>query len=168
MRSDCAPQILQEFLSSETADEADNTAVSLYSQEDEETALLDEVCPPPHTHFPPLPGCMAWLAGSASGRRSEGILRSVAVSLMRYRGAAGTPSVQGRLSSEPVIVQVKQVFQAKHVIRVCSTEHKADSLAAARKLIAEADRIKAQVNLKGASIAIDDCYQVCPHPSSCF
>ena len=57
-------------------------------------------------------------------------------------------------------VQVKQVFDAKHVIRVCSSEYKEEALMAARKLIAEADRIRAQVDLRGASIAIDDMYQV--------
>jgi hypothetical protein len=43
VRSDCAPQTLQEFLTSDTADEADSTSLSLYSQEDEEAALLAEV-----------------------------------------------------------------------------------------------------------------------------
>ena len=67
---------------------------------------------------------------------------------------------------------MKEVFGAKHVIRVCSSEDKQKALVAARKLIAEADRIKAQVDLRGASIAIDDCYQArappppvpCSHP----
>jgi hypothetical protein len=58
-------------------------------------------------------------------------------------------------------VQVKEIFGAKHVIRVCSTEYKDNTMAAARKLIAEADRIKAHVDLRNTSIAIDDCYQVC-------
>jgi hypothetical protein len=58
------------------------------------------------------------------------------------------------------VLQVKETFGAKHVIRVCSSEDKEQALQAARKLIAEADRIKAQVDLRGASIAIDDCYQV--------
>ena len=58
------------------------------------------------------------------------------------------------------MLQVKKAFGAKHVIRVCSSEYKKEAFAAARKLIAEADRIKAQVDLRGASIALDDCYQV--------
>jgi hypothetical protein len=72
-------------------------------------------------------------------------------------------------------VQVKKTFEAKHVIRVCSSEYKEHALAAARKLIAEADRIKAQVDLRGASIALDECYQVivpwriymCSSPNQC-
>lgn len=52
VRSDCAPQTLQEFLTSDTADEADFTALSLYSQEDEEAALLEEVGCPQHVASP--------------------------------------------------------------------------------------------------------------------
>lgn len=52
VRSDCAPQTLQEFLTSDTADEADSTAMSLYSQEDEESSLLEEA----------RPGCCSSLA----------------------------------------------------------------------------------------------------------
>lgn len=44
VRSDCSPETLQEFLASDTADEAEETAISLYNQEDEEAALLEEVC----------------------------------------------------------------------------------------------------------------------------
>lgn len=91
-------QVLLEFLCSETADEADITAVNLYRQEDEEAAVLAEV---------------------------------------------------------------KTAFGAKHVIRVCSSEHKASVLSAARRLLEHSAQIQSQVNLEGASIAIDDCYQVC-------
>lgn len=103
-------QVLLEFLCSETADEADVTAVKLYRQEDEEAAILEEV---------------------------------------------------------------KVAFGAKHVIRVCSSEHKTSVLSAARRLLDHSQQIRAQVNLEGASIAIDDCYQVrssfsaCATPCSC-
>ena len=70
-------------------------------------------------------------------------------------------AARGQMGISLLNVQVKRVFQAKHVIRVCSSEYKDQALLAARKLIAEADRIRAQVDLRGASIAIDDCYQVC-------
>lgn len=56
--------------------------------------------------------------------------------------------------------QVRAAFGAKHVIRVCSSEHKASALAAADRLLSHAERIRAQVDLTNASIAIDDCYQV--------
>ena len=57
-------------------------------------------------------------------------------------------------------MQVRAAFGAKHVIRVCSSEHKVSALAAADRLLAHAERIRAQVDLTNASIAIDDCYQV--------
>ena len=62
-----------------------------------------------------------------------------------------------------MVLQVRAAFGAKHVIRVCSSEHKASALAAADRLLAHAERIRAQVDLTNASIAIDDCYQVHPH-----
>ena len=43
IRSDCAPQLLQEFLISETADEADEAATNVKGQKDEEEQLLLEV-----------------------------------------------------------------------------------------------------------------------------
>lgn len=97
IRSDCAPQLMQQFLVSETADEADEAAHSVKGQKDEEESLLE---------------------------------------------------------------QVKEVFGAKHVIRVCSTEDKTAAMEAARRLLADAAKIQSQVNLTNASIAIDDCYQV--------
>ena len=43
VRADCAPEMLSDFLISDTADEADENAISLYNQVDEEAALLEEV-----------------------------------------------------------------------------------------------------------------------------
>lgn len=43
VRSDCAPRALLDYLTSDTAEEAEEEAISISSREDEEAALLQEV-----------------------------------------------------------------------------------------------------------------------------
>lgn len=61
---------------------------------------------------------------------------------------------------ERVLDAARAALGAKHVIRVCSINEREAVIAAARRLIDDAPAIRERVDLSGASIAIDNCYQM--------
>eukprot|EP01026_Neomeris_dumetosa_P032788 TRINITY_DN2604_c1_g1_i1.p1 TRINITY_DN2604_c1_g1~~TRINITY_DN2604_c1_g1_i1.p1 ORF type:complete len:352 (-),score=49.94 TRINITY_DN2604_c1_g1_i1:168-1223(-) len=66
----------------------------------------------------------------------------------------------GRIQEERLLEQVRLALNAKHVIRVCSIYDQNKAMEAAQRLLDFAEQIKKSVDLTGASIAIDDCYEV--------
>lgn len=65
-----------------------------------------------------------------------------------------------RKEEEDLLARVCQALGAKHVIRLCSLYERDKVMDGAKRLLANADKIRGVVDLTGASIAIDDCYQV--------
>ncbi len=65
-----------------------------------------------------------------------------------------------RREEQELLEQIREAFDAKSVVRVCALYDRGKVLAGARKLLENASVIKASVSLAGASIAIDDCYEV--------
>ncbi|KAL4436733.1 hypothetical protein ABPG75_003872 [Micractinium tetrahymenae] len=66
-----------------------------------------------------------------------------------------------REEEEQLLEAVRQALGAKHVIRVCSSYEQDKVLTAARRLLDAAPAIRAAgVDLSGASLAIDDCYEL--------
>lgn len=61
---------------------------------------------------------------------------------------------------QQLLERIRQEFGAKHVVRVCSMYESDKVLEGARRLLQHADVIKGTVDLRGASLAIDDCYEV--------
>lgn len=59
-----------------------------------------------------------------------------------------------------LLEEIRTAFGAKHVVRVCSMYEQEKVLDGARRLLQNAEVIKKTVDLNGASIAIDDCYEV--------
>ena len=62
-----------------------------------------------------------------------------------------------RAREEALLERVRQVFEAKCVIKICMSEK---VLEGAQRLLDNADVIKQTVDLQGACIALDDCYEV--------
>jgi hypothetical protein len=61
---------------------------------------------------------------------------------------------------QELLERIRQEFGAKHVVRVCSMFECEKVLEGARRLLEHAPAIKQNVDLRGASLAIDDCYEV--------
>lgn len=61
---------------------------------------------------------------------------------------------------QELLERIRQEFGAKHVVRVCSMFECDKVLEGARRLLEHAPAIKESVDLRGASLAIDDCYEV--------
>jgi hypothetical protein len=61
---------------------------------------------------------------------------------------------------QELLERIRQEFGAKHVVRVCSMFECEKVLEGARRLLEHAPAIKQSVDLRGASLAIDDCYEV--------
>lgn len=61
---------------------------------------------------------------------------------------------------QELLERIRQEFGAKHVVRVCSMFECEKVLEGARRLLEHAPAIKESVDLRGASLAIDDCYEV--------
>ncbi|GAB4823551.1 hypothetical protein N2152v2_010597 [Parachlorella kessleri] len=61
---------------------------------------------------------------------------------------------------EQLLEAVRAALGAKHVIRVCSSYEQDKVIAAAQRLLESAPVIRTYVDLSGASLAIDDCYEV--------
>lgn len=61
---------------------------------------------------------------------------------------------------QELLERIRQEFGAKHVVRVCSMFECDRVLDGARRLLEYAPTIKQTVDLRGASLAIDDCYEV--------
>lgn len=61
---------------------------------------------------------------------------------------------------QELLERIRQEFGAKHVVRVCSMFECDRVLDGARRLLEYAPAIKQTVDLRGASLAIDDCYEV--------
>eukprot|EP00878_Enallax_costatus_P029581 GHUV01032097.1.p1 GENE.GHUV01032097.1~~GHUV01032097.1.p1 ORF type:complete len:235 (-),score=87.50 GHUV01032097.1:501-1205(-) len=61
---------------------------------------------------------------------------------------------------QELLERIRQEFGAKHVVRVCSMFECDRVLDGARRLLEFAPTIKQTVDLRGASLAIDDCYEV--------
>ncbi|KAI8475841.1 MAG: hypothetical protein J3K34DRAFT_382443 [Monoraphidium minutum] len=81
-------------------------------------------------------------------------------SMMADQAAA---AVQVGLQEEHALLeQIRDAFGAKHVVRVCgSTSDGGAVIDGARRLLENAEAIKGSgVDLRGASLAIDDCYEV--------
>ncbi|GBF90996.1 hypothetical protein Rsub_03851 [Raphidocelis subcapitata] len=68
----------------------------------------------------------------------------------------------GQAEEQALLEAVRAAFGAKHVVRVCgASSDGSDVLAGARRLLENAEAIKGSgVDLSGASLAIDDCYEV--------
>lgn len=68
----------------------------------------------------------------------------------------------GQQEEHALLEEIRAAFGAKHVVRVCgSTSDGAAVLDGARRLLEHAETIKRSgVDLRGASLAIDDCYEV--------
>lgn len=64
-----------------------------------------------------------------------------------------------RAEEDALLEEARATLGAKHLIRVCTFADQGMVLDAAKRLIEAAPRIKATVDLRGASIAIDDCYE---------
>ncbi|KAJ9527460.1 hypothetical protein QJQ45_025732 [Haematococcus lacustris] len=62
-----------------------------------------------------------------------------------------------RAKEEALLERVRQVFEAKCVIKICMNDKVIEG---AMKLLDNADVIKQAVDLKGSCIALDDCYEV--------
>eukprot|EP00775_Hariotina_reticulata_P002792 gene2792-3085_t len=60
---------------------------------------------------------------------------------------------------QELLERIRQEFGAKHVVRVCSMFECEKVLDGARRLLEHAPTIKQSVDLRGASLAIDDCYE---------
>lgn len=74
---------------------------------------------------------------------------------------AAVQVAEGREEEEQLLEAVREALGAKHVIRVCSSYEQDKVLSAARRLLESAPAIRAAgVNLEGASLAIDDCYEL--------
>lgn len=65
-----------------------------------------------------------------------------------------------RREEQELLEKIRAAFSAKSVVRVCSVYDRSKVLAGAQKLLENAETIKSTVSLAGASIAIDDCYEV--------
>ncbi len=61
---------------------------------------------------------------------------------------------------QQLLEAIRTTFGAKHVVRVASTYESERVMEGARRLLANADAIRATVDLRGASLALDDCYEV--------
>lgn len=59
-----------------------------------------------------------------------------------------------------LLEEIRTAFGAKHVVRVCSMYEQEKVLSGARRLLENAEVIKEAVDLRGASIALDDCYEI--------
>eukprot|EP00232_Nephroselmis_pyriformis_P020941 CAMPEP_0182866892 /NCGR_PEP_ID=MMETSP0034_2-20130328/8435_1 /TAXON_ID=156128 /ORGANISM="Nephroselmis pyriformis, Strain CCMP717" /LENGTH=473 /DNA_ID=CAMNT_0024999225 /DNA_START=189 /DNA_END=1607 /DNA_ORIENTATION=- len=82
--------------------------------------------------------------------------------MMSERGAAVddavSASIDARKELEAVMEEVRVTFGARYVISVCPNDVDEEVLAAGNRLIENATRIRAAVNLKGASLCFDTCY----------
>ena len=61
---------------------------------------------------------------------------------------------------QELFAEIRDVFQAKDVVRVCSMYEQRKVMKGARRLLEHAHTIKQSIDLTGVSIAIDDCYDV--------
>lgn len=66
----------------------------------------------------------------------------------------------GKEKEEEALAAVKTALGAKAVVRLCSSQHRSEVLEAVQKLIDAAPSIRATIDLRNVSIAIDDCYDV--------
>ncbi len=62
-----------------------------------------------------------------------------------------------REREEALLEKVRKVFGLKCIIKICMNDK---VLEGAQKLLENAEVIKGTVDLRGASIALDDCYEV--------
>lgn len=76
-----------------------------------------------------------------------------------YMQAAAAVQITKKEEQE-LLERIRQEFGAKHVVRVCSMFECERVLDGARRLLEYAPTIKQSVDLRGASLAIDDCYEV--------
>lgn len=66
-----------------------------------------------------------------------------------------------RAEESELLDRVREVFGARHVIRVCPADSVPEVIAAAERLLESAEQLQRQgVDLSGACLAIDDCYEV--------
>ncbi len=72
---------------------------------------------------------------------------------------AATEVHNSRAKEEALLERVRQVFEAKCVIKICMNEKVAEG---AMRLLDHAEVIKQAVDLRGSCIALDDCYEVRP------
>lgn len=61
---------------------------------------------------------------------------------------------------QQLLENIREAYGAKHVVRVCSMYESEKVLDGARRLLEHAELIRQSVDLRGASLAIDDCYEV--------
>jgi hypothetical protein len=67
----------------------------------------------------------------------------------------------GQQEEHELLEAIRAAFGAKHVVRVCGAAGGDAVLEGARRLLGSADALKRSgVDLSGASLAIDDCYEV--------
>ncbi|GLI69251.1 hypothetical protein VaNZ11_013828, partial [Volvox africanus] len=70
---------------------------------------------------------------------------------------AATEVQSSREREEALLEKVRKAFGLKCIIKICMNDK---VLEGAQRLLEHADLIKTTVNLKGASIALDDCYEL--------
>ena len=89
--------------------------------------------------------------------------------LLKYLVAGGGGAAQEaaeavwgeRAEESELLERVREAFGARHVIRVCPADSVPEVIAAAERLLESAAQLKRQgVDLSGACLAIDDCYEV--------
>lgn len=81
---------------------------------------------------------------------TDGVLANKSASLL----------TDDRAEEEAALNAVKEALGSKAVVRLCSTENRAEVLQAAKKLVDAAPSIRSAIDLTNISIAIDDCYDV--------
>lgn len=97
--------------------------------------------------------------------RSDCAPRDLVAFLVSEAGAAADAAAQrasaARQEEQELLERVRQAFGAKHVVRVCAARDPGLVLEGARRLLEAAPAVReAGVDLRGASLALDDCYEV--------
>jgi hypothetical protein len=97
--------------------------------------------------------------------RSDCAPRHLAAFLVSEAGAAADAAAQRaasqRQEEQDLLERVRRAYGAKHVVRVCAARDPALVLDGARRLLGAADAVReAGVDLRGCSLALDDCYEL--------
>eukprot|EP00891_Asterochloris_glomerata_P005651 jgi/Astpho2/5651/gw1.00079.112.1_t len=73
---------------------------------------------------------------------------------------AAAAGERSKAQEDLLLEQVREALGCKHVIRVCTNHDQSRVTGAAERLLQHAAAIRCSVDLSGASIAIDDCYEL--------
>lgn len=80
-----------------------------------------------------------------------------AIRVRPVTSAPPAPPFRSREREEVLLEKVRKAFGLKCIIKICMNDK---VLEGAQRLLENADVIKSNVDLRGASIALDDCYEV--------